>query len=94
MKKIYYFILLTFVLFCSCANIFNGLVLTNQCKKCELINKINGEILFTNKGCGSENTHLEEEAQLKAYEMSRGYHNLCDLEVNCTSWKQEPVKQE
>jgi len=55
---------------------------------------MNGEILFTNEGCGSENTHLEEEAQLKAYEMSRGSYNLCNLEVNCTTWKQEPTKQE
>ena len=94
MKKNHLIIVLTIVLFSSCANIFNGLVLTNQCKKCELINKMNGEILFTNEGCGSENTHLEEEAQLKAYEMSRGSYNLCNLEVNCTTWKQEPVKQE
>jgi hypothetical protein len=46
-----------------------GLILPNQCKKCELINKQNGDVLFTNEGCGSENTHLEEEAQVKAYEM-------------------------
>jgi len=68
---------------------FNGIVLANQCKKCELINNQNGEILFTNEGCGSENTRLEEEAQIKAYEMSRNFNNLCDLEVKCTSWKQE-----
>ena len=94
--KIIHIILLiiAFGILYSCANIFNGLVLTNQCKKCELINKQNGKILFTNEGCGSDNTHLEEEAQIKAYEMSRGYYNLCDLEVNCTTWKQDPENQE
>ncbi|MCB9360065.1 MAG: hypothetical protein H6587_00895 [Flavobacteriales bacterium] len=74
----------------SCAQIFNGTVLPNQCKRCELINRQTNEILFKNEGCGSENTRLEEEAQLKAYEMSRNSSNLCDLEVRCESWRKEP----
>ncbi len=89
MKKLYLALVLFFILLYSCANIFNGLVLPNQCKKCELINNATGEVLFTNEGCGSDNTHLEEEAQVKAYEMSRGYYNLCDLEVRCETWKQD-----
>ena len=48
------------------------------------------EVLFENEGCGSENTNLEEEAQLKAYEMSRNNFNLCDLEVRCESWRKDP----
>ncbi len=94
MKKLHFVILICFISLYSCANIFNGLVLPNQCKKCELINKQNGEILFTNEGCGSDNTHLEEEAQIKAYEMSRNFYNLCDLEVNCTTWKENPENKE
>ena len=94
MKKIHFIILIFIGSLYSCANIFNGVVLPNQCKKCELINKQNQEVLFSNEGCGSENTHLEEEAQIKAYEMSRGFHNLCDLEVSCTTWKQDSENEE
>jgi len=52
MKIIQLFTLIILLSFYSCASIFNGVVLPNQCKKCELINKQNGEILFTNEGCG------------------------------------------
>ena len=71
----------------SCSNIFNSLVLPNQCKKCEVVNKNTNEVLFTNEGCGGNNTNLEEEAKVKAYDESR-FGNLCDLEVICTTWKQ------
>lgn len=74
----------------SCAQLFNGAVLPNKCKKCELINLQTNEVLFENEGCGSGNTRLEEEAQIKAYEMSRSSFNLCDLEVKCESWRKEP----
>ena len=77
----------------SCAQMFNGAVLPNQCKKCELINMQTNEILFENEGCGSENTKLEEEAQIKAYEMSRTGYDLCNLEVRCESWKREPIEE-
>ncbi len=69
---------------------FNGAVLPNQCKKCEVINQLNKEILFSNEGCGSENTKLEEAAKIEAYNLSR-YANLCDLEVSCITWRKEPV---
>lgn len=78
----------------SCANIFNGMVLPNQCKKCEVINRTNGEVLFTNEGCGSENTNLEENAKIEAYDLSRGMYNLCDLEVVCESWRKDPEAEE
>lgn len=94
MKKIQLFLLIPLLSLYSCANIFNGLVLPNQCKKCELINTLTGEILFTNEGCGSDNTHLEEEAQIKAYEMSRNFYNLCELEVNCITWTKEEENTE
>jgi hypothetical protein len=86
--------ILGIILLASCANIFNGLVLPNQCKKCELINISTNEVLFTNEGCGSDNTGLEEEAQVQAYEMSRGFYGLCDLEVRCETWRQDPEKDE
>jgi hypothetical protein len=89
MKKLIFIFILSIGL-SSCAQIFNGAVLPNQCKRCELINLQTNEVLFENEGCGSENTRLEEEAQLKAYEMSRFNYNLCDLEVRCESWRKEP----
>ncbi len=72
----------------GCAQIFNGTVLPNQCKKCELIDAYNGNVLFTIEGCGSENTDLEGQCQDKAWEISRG-KNLCDFEIRCDSWRKE-----
>ena len=89
MKKTHFVILFLAIGLYSCANIFNGLVLPNQCKKCELINNLTGEVLFTNEGCGSENTGLEDAAKIEAYDQSR-YGNLCDLEVRCSTWRQDP----
>ncbi len=77
-------------IFTSCANMFNGVVLPNQCKKCDVINRLTNETLFSNEGCGSENTRLEEEAKIEAYNLSRTGYNLCDLEVVCESWRKDP----
>jgi hypothetical protein len=93
MKKIPLILTLLTIGLYSCANLFNGVVLPNQCKKCEVINTLTKEVLFTNEGCGSENTKLEDEAKIEAYEKSR-YRNLCELEVNCITWKQEPENKE
>ena len=93
MKKIHLTFLIFSLILVSCANIFNGMVLPNQCKKCEVINTLTQEVLFSNEGCGSENTHLEEEAKIAAYDQSR-FGNLCNLEVICTTWKQEPEEEE
>lgn len=82
-------IILVAVLY-SCASMFNGVVLPNQCKKCAVINRINNETIFNNEGCGSENTRLEEDAKIQAYELSRNGYNLCDLEVVCESWRKDP----
>ena len=71
-------------------SIFNSAVLPNQCKKCEVINVKTGISLFTNEGCGGENTRLEENAQIEAYLLSRNSSNLCDLEVRCTTWRKNP----
>ncbi len=89
MRKLHLILLILLGSIYSCANIFNSMVLPNQCKKCEVVNTRTGEILFTNEGCGGDNTNLEEEAKIEAFDQSR-YGNLCDLEVNCTTWKKEP----
>jgi len=93
MKKIHLVVLICFVSLYSCSNIFNGLVLPNQCKKCEVVNRLTGEVLFTNEGCGSDNTGLEDAAKIEAFDQSR-FNNLCDLEVNCTTWRQDPENEE
>ena len=81
-------------MFYSCASMFNGVVLPNQCKKCAVINRITNETLFNNEGCGSENTRLEEDAKIQAYDLSRSGYNLCDLEVVCESWRKDPETTE
>lgn len=73
----------------SCASMFNGAVMPNQCKKCEVINRTTSEVLRTFEGCGSENTRLEEQAKEAAYDLSLN-GDLCNLEVVCESWKKEP----
>ena len=88
MKKTYLISIICFVLLTACANMFNGVVFPNQCKKCEVINKLNNEVLYSDEGCGSDNTKLEEEAKIEAYNLSR-FSSLCDLEVSCTTWKQD-----
>ena len=93
MKKTLFILFIFFFGLNSCSNIFNGLVLPNQCKKCEVVNKVTGEVLFTNEGCGSDNTNLEEDAKVEAYDRSR-FGDLCDLEVICTTWKQESEEEE
>lgn len=87
-RLLFAFIIVAFLT--SCASMFNGVVLPNQCKKCEVINRLTNEVLFTNEGCGSENTRLEEEAKIQAYDMSRTGYSLCDLEVVCESWRKDP----
>lgn len=73
----------------SCASMFNGAVLPNQCKRCQVINRTTNQILSTFEGCGSENTRLEEQAKESAYDLSRN-GNLCQLDVVCETWKKEP----
>lgn len=89
MKYCIIFIVTCGLMLSSCASMFNGAVLPNQCKRCEVINKYNQQVLTSFEGCGSENTRLEEQAKIAAYDLSRD-GNLCNLEVVCESWKKEP----
>ncbi len=73
----------------SCAAIFNGAVLPNQCKKCEIIDQVTGEVLGVYEGCGSENTRLEEQAKEAAFDFIKSRNN-CNIDVVCTSWKKDP----
>ena len=82
-------ILFTSFLFVSCAAIFNGAVLPNQCKKCEIIDQVTGEVLGVYEGCGSENTRLEEQAKEAAFDYIKSLNN-CNIDVVCTSWKKDP----
>ncbi len=86
MKKLIVIIAASLLLF-SCANIFNSIVFPNQCQKCEVINTQTGEVLFANEGCGGDNTKLEDEAKIKAFDLSSGSFGICDLEVKCKMWK-------
>ncbi len=87
-KLIYLIIIITF----SCANIFKEVVLPNQCKRCELIDQNSRQVLWTKEGCGGENTYIERDCKVEAYDQSRGNRNLGDLECDCRTWKKEPEK--
>lgn len=94
-KKILLIISLGFVsLMFSCRSVFNGVVAPNQCKKCDVINRNTGAVVWSNEGCGAENTQLLEKAKQEAYDMSRTSYDLCDLEVICVSWKKDPENVE
>lgn len=71
MKYCTFIIITCGLILSSCASMFNGAVLPNQCKKCDVINKYNQEVLTSFEGCGSENTRLEEQAKIAAYDLSR-----------------------
>lgn len=73
----------------SCANIAKGLLLPNQCKRCEVYNTFSGNVLTTFEGCGATNVRLEECAKVYAFEQMKSYGN-CDINVRCTTWKQDP----
>ena len=85
MKKIV-LISLVALLAASCSNIFNAIVIPNQCQKCEVINTYSQEVLFENEGCGGSNVRLEEEAKVAAYDMSRN-GSICNVEVRCETWR-------
>ena len=85
MKEIV-FISLAALMTASCSNIFNSIVIPNQCKKCEVIDKYSREVLFKNEGCGGSNVRLEEDAKVAAYTMSRN-GSICNVEVRCEIWR-------
>ena len=72
----------------SCAALFNGAVLPNQCKKCEVIDLSTGTIIEVFEGCGSENTRLEEKAKEAAFDYMKRTNN-CNVDVVCESWKKD-----
>jgi len=94
MKKTSLIAFISLLSLTSCANIFNNIVFPNSCKQCEVINRVNNEVLFSNKGCGGDNTKLEEEAKIRAYDLSYESYNLCDLEVVCEEWTKEKDAEE
>lgn len=77
------------ILLSSCAAMFNGMVLPNQCKKCSVINNLTGDTLDVYEGCGSENTRLEESAKVSAFDLIKSTGN-CNIDVYCTTWKKDP----
>ncbi len=91
--KATYLIIGTFlVLMSSCAALFNGAVLPNQCKRCAVYNTISGDTLEVFEGCGSENTRLEESAKVSAFEYMKSYSD-CNIDVYCTSWRKDPEEE-
>lgn len=80
---------LALILLSSCAALFNGAVLPNQCKKCAVIDTMTGDTLEIFEGCGSENTKLEENAKVSAYDQMKWTGN-CSIEVVCESWRKDP----
>ena len=91
MKKLL-FILVTALVVVSCSNVFNAIVVPNQCKRCQVVDSYSKEVLFENEGCGGANVRLEEEAKVAAYDQSRN-GSLCDLEVSCETWRQESEEE-
>jgi hypothetical protein len=77
------------LLLSSCAAMFNGAVLPNQCKRCAVYNTMTGDTLEVFEGCGSENTRLEESAKISAFEYMK-WNNECNIDVHCTSWRKDP----
>jgi hypothetical protein len=81
-----------FFIFASCANIFNGIVLPKQCKKCEVIDSYTNESVWSTEGCGSANTKLEEDAKIKAYDMNEAVSSF-RYQVRCVTWKDTTVNK-
>ncbi len=73
------------LLFTSCAWLFNGLVLPNQCKKCKVIDKFTNDVVWSDEGCGSAMTHLEENAKVQAYDLN-AQSAVARYEVSCDTW--------
>ncbi|MBI5541146.1 MAG: hypothetical protein HY951_13855 [Bacteroidia bacterium] len=69
----------------SCAYLFNGIVFPNRCMKCEITDKFFNTVIWTDEGCGSEVTHMEDDAKIKAYDMNQGSIDN-RYEVSCNTW--------
>lgn len=75
-------------LYSSCATLFNGTVLKNQCKRCEVVDVATQEVVHVEEGCGGQNTRLEEKAKVYAYDHNQ-YERAFKYKVKCKSWKKE-----
>lgn len=84
-KNILFFAIIFFM--AACTNIAKGLLMPNQCKKCEVYNINSGEVLFNFEGCGATNVRLEEQAKVYAFDAMR--NGNCNVDVRCSSWTQE-----
>ncbi|MFK7757687.1 MAG: hypothetical protein AB8B53_12225 [Flavobacteriales bacterium] len=82
-------IIFSSIMLISCHSIFNSVVTPNQCKKCRVIDLNTNAVVFENEGCGGTNVRLEEKAKEAAYDLSRN-GNLCNLSVECETWRQDP----
>lgn len=85
-------LLLFIILLSSCASIFNGVVLPNQCKKCAVIDTMTGDTLDVFEGCGGDNTRLEESAKISAFEEMK-WSNNCNIDVYCYTWRKSPDEE-
>lgn len=88
-KRIYLIAGGLLLLMSSCAAMFNGAVLPNQCKRCAVYNTSTSDTLEIFEGCGSENTRLEESAKIWAFDYTKS-NNDCNIDVYCKSWKKAP----
>jgi hypothetical protein len=72
----------------SCANIFQGLFFESSCKKCDVIEKRSGKVMYSNEGCGSNNVDIDENAKIYAYDLNEQYHSF-EYVVSCKTWKKK-----
>ena len=77
------------LLLSSCAALFRGAVMPNQCQRCAVYNTMTMDTIEVFEGCGSENVRLEESAKVSAYEYMK-WNNDCNVEVYCTTWRKDP----
>lgn len=92
-KNLFYVIpIFSILLLSSCAAMFNGAVLPNQCKRCAVYNTMTSDTLEIFDGCGSENTRLEENAKISAFDYMKSTGN-CNIDVYCKSWKKAPEEE-
>jgi hypothetical protein len=82
-KFIVIIMILSAMLFTSCAWLFNGIVFPHQCKKCQVVDKVTNEVVWSDEGCGAAVTNLEDNAKVQAYNLNstgtyERYEVVCD----------------
>ena len=91
MKKLLLYTLGGFLL-TGCANIAKGLIFPNMCTRCEIYNTYSGIVLHYYEGCGASNVRIEDHAKIYAFDVMR--NGNCNVDVRCTSWRQEPPAEQ